>query len=79
EINEDENIKQKLKIDYLLIHNNRNPSIEKLKQMIDFKMIITDREYSFPPFGNILDKCAQQTIPCHELTKYGSLTIRIEE
>jgi competence protein ComEC len=75
EKNKDKNFKQKIKVDYLLIHNNRNPSIETLKQMVDFKMIIINNEDSFSPVENISDECIQQTIPYHELSKDGSLTV----
>ncbi|MDR0602819.1 MAG: competence protein ComEC family protein [Bacteroidales bacterium] len=67
--------KQKLKVDYILLHNNVNVSIETLKKMIDFKMIITSGKYSYYHLANIRKACAQQIIPYHELKNQDALIV----
>ncbi|MDR2409042.1 MAG: ComEC family competence protein [Bacteroidales bacterium] len=68
-------IKQKLKVDYVLLHNNVNVTVETLKKMIDFKMIIISGKYSYYRLANIRTACAQQIIPCHELKYQGALIV----
>jgi competence protein ComEC len=66
---------EKLKVDYVLLHDNVNISIETLKKMFDFEMIITSNKYSYYYLKNIRESCAQQFVPYHELKNQGAISI----
>jgi competence protein ComEC len=72
----DISMKQKLKVDYILLHNNVNIPVETLRKMIDFKMIITSRKYSYYYLANIKTACAQQIIPYHELQNQDAMIVK---
>jgi competence protein ComEC len=66
---------ERLKVDYILLHNNTNIHIEALKKTIDFKMIITSGKYSYYQLEKIREACAQHIIPYHNLKDQGCITI----
>jgi competence protein ComEC len=68
-------MKEKLKVDYILLHNNIAVDVEALKKMIDFKMIITDGKYSFYRLESIWKTCSMQLVPSHELKNQGAMIV----
>ncbi len=69
-------LERKLKVNYILLHNNVNIPMDVLQKMFDFDMIITGGSYSHYRLMNIRKTCAQKIIPYHELKNQGSMVVR---
>jgi len=69
-------LEQKLRVNYILLHNNLDISIDVLQSMFDFDMLITDGSYSYYRLKNIREQCAKKMIPYHELKNYGAMIVK---
>jgi len=69
---------QKLKINYILLHNNLNVSIDILQKMFDFDILLTDGTYSYYCLNYIRKTCVSKMVPYHDLKNHGAMLVKIE-
>jgi competence protein ComEC len=69
-------VEQKIKVDYLVLTNKVNIPLERLREMVDFKMILTDASYPSYRRERIQKACLANAIPYHDLKNQGSLIIK---
>jgi hypothetical protein len=71
-------IEEKLKVNYILLSNNLNISVEILQKMIDFDMIIADGTYSYYRLNYLRKICAEKIIPFHDLKNQGASVVKVD-
>jgi hypothetical protein len=72
-------VKEKLKADYVLFNGNTNLSIENLRQMIDFDMLIIGNNCSYYRREALEKACAERLISFHDLKQQGALVVRLKQ
>lgn len=69
--------KQKIKVDFLILKNNPDLSLEELRSIYDFRKIIFDSSNKSYKLKNLIRECKENNIEYYSVSGSGALVIEI--